>query len=175
MLLANLILRVAVQFSKILGQQLVGVIRVARATVMIQVARATVMIQAARATVARAVVPRAVVPLAQAVPQATLQAARQFHVWTPLTKLIVAPPLVALGTAGFAQTKIRAVVARTVVQLHVRTPLTKLIVAPPLTALGTAGFAVTLRAVVPLLARVHAMATLNNRRARPPSAFGKIR
>ena len=115
MLLANLILRVAVQFSKILGQQLVGVVRVARATVMIQVARATVMIQAARATVARAVVPRAVVPLAQAVPQATLQAALQFHVRTPLTKLIVAPPLVALGTAGFAQTKIRAVVARTVV------------------------------------------------------------
>jgi hypothetical protein len=71
MLLANLILRVAVQFSKILGQQLVVVIRVARATVMIQVARATV--------VARVVV--------------------HLHVRTPLAKLLVTTTIItANGT-----------------------------------------------------------------------------
>ena len=80
MLLANLILRVAVQFSKILGQQLVGVIRAARATVMIWAARATVMIRAARATV----VARVVVHL---------------HVRTPLAKLLVTTTIItANGT-----------------------------------------------------------------------------
>ena len=71
MLLANLILRVAVQFSKILGQQLVVVVRAARATVMIQVARATV--------VARVVV--------------------HLHVRTPLAKLLVTTTIItANGT-----------------------------------------------------------------------------